>query len=102
MLAQKNYQDAYAVSESGWHIFGVVCDGCGEGTRSEVGAALAAEFIAAQVSVMLSEGRKPSEIPALLYPKIVTFLKDLEKAVGPLVPHSFLHDYLLFTILGFA
>src|SRR5262249_39126815 len=92
ILAQKNYQDAHALIQTDTHIIGVICDGCGEGVRSEVGAALAAEFIAARASDLLESGICPARLPPLLYTATVDFLKGLIELLKPTNPAQFSMD----------
>ncbi len=102
MLRQANCQDSHAVVEASSHLVAVVCDGSGSGLHSEVGAALAAEFVAARASALLAEGRPPAELPATLYPETVQFLRQLVGLVRPADPARFAREHLLFTILGIA
>lgn len=58
ILRAANCQDAFALIERPEVLVGVVCDGCGEGAHSEVGATLGAAFISAQISRLIAEGVK--------------------------------------------
>ncbi|MGK3995502.1 protein phosphatase 2C domain-containing protein [Sorangium sp. So ce1024] len=49
-------QDAYAFRAEGRCLVAVVCDGCGSGARSEVGAALGARLVTEQVLGALRRG----------------------------------------------
>ncbi|KYG05855.1 hypothetical protein BE21_38125 [Sorangium cellulosum] len=49
-------QDAYAFRAEGGCLAAVVCDGCGSGARSEVGAALGARLVTEQVLGALRRG----------------------------------------------
>ena len=49
-------QDAYAFRAEGRCLAAVVCDGCGSGARTEVGAALGARLVTEQVLGALRQG----------------------------------------------
>lgn len=99
-LSQRNRQDSHTLIETDEYVIGVVCDGCGEGTRSEVGAALASQFIAGRAADLLHAGICPLRLPPLLYRATVDFLKELLDLVRPTNLKQFSMDHLLFTVLG--
>lgn len=99
MLRGANCQDSYAVQAGDSWAVGVVCDGCGSGKRSEVGATLAADFIATQAANLLDDGVALAALPELLYPRLLDFLGSLLHACQPSQPVQFIHDHLLFTVL---
>jgi hypothetical protein len=95
-----NCQDAFALAEAPTYVAGFVCDGCGEGQRSEVGAALAAQFLASRAAEHLTAGTAIESIPSLLYGQLVGYLQALMAASNPAEPVQFAKDHLLFTVLG--
>lgn len=119
MFRQANCQDAYAFVESNEYIFGLVTDGCGEGAHSEVGAKLLAKFVVEEINLLLASGVSIKEIPSVLFPHCLEFLRRLsffleapvsrEKTKWPWLwlDHfspslKFVKNYLLCTILGFV
>ncbi|WP_437292304.1 protein phosphatase 2C domain-containing protein [Sorangium sp. So ce406] len=56
LAAGRPNQDAYAFRIDGGCLAAVVCDGCGSGARSEVGAALGARIVTEQVLGALRRG----------------------------------------------
>ncbi|KYF76110.1 hypothetical protein BE11_30225 [Sorangium cellulosum] len=56
LAAGRPNQDAYAFRIEGGCLAAVVCDGCGSGARSEVGAALGARIVTEQVLGALRRG----------------------------------------------
>ncbi|WP_437738792.1 protein phosphatase 2C domain-containing protein [Sorangium sp. So ce1335] len=56
LAAGRPNQDAYAFRAEGGCLAAVVCDGCGSGARSEVGAALGARLVVEQVLGALRRG----------------------------------------------
>lgn len=100
LLRQANSQDGSAVIETEKHVIGIVCDGCGDGKQSEVGAKLAANFLAGQAVDLLAEGHPISTIPDLLYPRMVKYLEDVICLTQPRDRLVFLRENLLFTIVG--
>lgn len=100
LLRQANCQDGYALIQTEQHIIGIVCDGCGDGKHTEVGAKLAANYLAGQAVDLLSVGHNIEEIPDLLYPCMVQYLKDLIGLTQPRDRLAFLREHLLFTIVG--
>jgi hypothetical protein len=100
MARQVNSQDSYTVLQTERFAAAIVCDGCGEGRRSEVGAALASEFLAELALALLNEGQPISALPDLLYGGALGFLRGLLKLARPSHPVRFIHDHLLFTVLG--
>ena len=104
VLAGKNNQDAYQIIANEKFIIAVVCDGCGSGKHSEVGAKLGARLVIAEISNLLNqEGNQDSEISNpefwnLVKLSLLQQLKDfVVLANGDM---EFVNDYLLFTILG--
>lgn len=100
MMRQANCQDSHAVGTHGSHFIGIVCDGCGSSTHSEVGAKLAAQYLTDQAIHMLNMNKSLDEIPHLLYQSMISFLNYLVVGMQPHDPVAYIEDYLLFTIVG--
>jgi hypothetical protein len=100
MARQANCQDGYVILQTERYTAAIVCDGCGEGRRSEVGAALAADVLARQAAALLDEGCGLDSLPALLHDWTLGFLGGLLTLAQPTHPARFIHDHLLFTVLG--
>lgn len=100
LLRQANSQDGYTFIQTEQYIVGIICDGCGDGKHSEVGAKLAANYLAGQAADLLSVGQRIEEIPDLLYPCMVQYLEDLISLTQPRDRLAFLREHLLFTIVG--
>ncbi|MBN1287114.1 MAG: protein phosphatase 2C domain-containing protein [Anaerolineae bacterium] len=105
-IRQTNRQDAHALAVAPGYAAGVLCDGCGEGAASEVGAMLAARYLAQEAARMLGEGgAAPADLPGALYPALVEYLGgllDLQRLVSVDARQRFVRDYLLFTVVGFV
>ncbi|MCU0512661.1 MAG: protein phosphatase 2C domain-containing protein [Anaerolineae bacterium] len=100
LLRRMNCQDSQAVMQQGAYVAAVVCDGCGEGQRSETGAALAAAFITGQALALLQGGCPPAAIPARLHERLLAYLEQLVRLTQPASPLHFIQQHLLFTIVG--
>jgi Protein phosphatase 2C len=104
ILRAANCQDAMSLLTFNFDgkaaAVGVVCDGCGEGTHSEVGATLAASFLAEQGAALLATGRTLEEIPGELFKRLRMFLENILNVRAPLNATLFVRDHLLFTVLG--
>lgn len=97
---QANCQDAYAHTQQDGYIIGVVCDGCSEGTHSEVGATLAAQYLAQQAAQLLNTGHTPAQIPQLLYTHMLKMLDYLLLGLQPANPPHYILHHFLFTVVG--
>ncbi len=112
VLASKNNQDAYRVVIQERFIAAIVCDGCGSGKHSEVGAKLGARMVTTAIADLLnqdSEISKPEfwdSVKRNLLQKLKDFVEiangDLEFATKFTTKFvtEFVNDYLLFTIVG--
>ena len=103
-----NRQDAHSLFDgeiSGQHtIIGIICDGCSEGTASEVGASLASAFLVREISSLLELGVSASVVPNVLYPELLNFLRQITSTypfVSPADRVTFIKNTLLFTVVGF-
>lgn len=104
VLVGKNNQDAYRVVSNQKFIIAVVCDGCGSGKHSEVGAKLGTRMVTNAIADLLNQGLAISEpdfwniLKSNLLQKLVDFMaiaNDVKESVM-----EFVNDYLLFTIVG--
>lgn len=97
----KNNQDAYGwdVSEAG--AIAVVCDGCGSGIHSEVGAKLGARMIVETLHRTLKDGLslEHEEFWQTIQQKLLHQLQQLAEQLGGDRAQT-VRDYLLFTIAG--
>ncbi len=105
---RKNAQDAFAAGEVGADAaFGVVCDGCGEGKRSEIGAGLAAAVLGAELERGLAGGVPAGELPAMALDRLLQVFAALADAVASGGGDArrridFVCDHLLTTVVGFC
>jgi serine/threonine protein phosphatase PrpC len=104
VFAGKNNQDAYRIVANEKFIIAVVCDGCGSGKHSEVGAKLGARLVINAIADLLNQSSDQDlEIskPEFWDSVKINLLQKLKDFValssGDL---EFVNDYLLFTILG--
>lgn len=103
VLAGKNNQDAYQIVKQEKFIIAVVCDGCGSGKHSEVGAKLGANLVINAIADLLSpESNQNLEIDPefwhLLKLHLLRKLQDMGSIAN--ADMQFVNDYLLFTIVG--
>jgi hypothetical protein len=89
------------------YYIGVVADGCGEGTRSEVGAHLATSFLINRTEDLVKREVATEEIPQRLFNDLVGFLKTIVAGFStqdtpPTSIVQFIKNHLLFTVLGFV
>ncbi|MBI4136643.1 hypothetical protein HY469_01120 [Candidatus Roizmanbacteria bacterium] len=103
-----NRQDSHVLFEGELNnkrtIVGIVCDGCSEGTFSEVGANLASNFLVREVARLLKQGVPLSIVPTVVYTALVNFLQGILLGfsfVNPSDRVSFIKNNLLFTVVGF-
>ena len=104
VLAGKNNQDAYRIVANEKFIIAVMCDGCGSGKHSEVGAKLGARLVINAIADLLNQS--PNQDLEISKPEFwdsvkINLLQKLKDFVslsnGDL---EFVNDHLLFTILG--
>lgn len=111
LRSARNGQDA-AAAWTGEHRAGhdaiglgaiVVCDGCGSGASSEVGARLGAQLVIAALSTRLAAGARPSE-PTLwvgVRAEVGTVLARILASM-PGDREHLVHEHFLFTIVAAA
>lgn len=99
-LVGKNNQDAYYSLRSELATIAVVCDGCGSGKHSEVGAKLGARLIVETINQKLNQLNLPDfwqqlteEIQHKLKSIATTFTNENS------LPYI-VHEYFLFTVVG--
>lgn len=102
MQRQQNCQDSLTVIETESLAIGVICDGCGSGSSSEVGAILASSFLAEEAAKALENGTPLSELTVYLCTKLQTMLSWFIAVMQPDDLSAFVQEHLLFTVLGFA
>lgn len=90
-----NNQDGLAVRRGGGALVAAVTDGCSEGRFSEVGARLAAGWLAADGLALIEEGGL-DDLPERLCDALLARLEALAPAR---VRAAFVAEYLLFTCL---
>jgi len=99
----KPNQDAYAVRAAPFGICGVVCDGCGSGSRSEVGAALGARIISERVLDEIEKGHSTRD--ATMWERIRLQTLETFGAVLRMMGEPaarIVSEYFLFTVVGVA
>ncbi|MEO7096954.1 MAG: protein phosphatase 2C domain-containing protein [Polyangiales bacterium] len=99
----RNGQDAAAVWAGDAAGDVVVCDGCGSGASSEVGARIGAQLVIAALSQRLAAGRSPADpaVWAEVRAEVVAQLGSLASAMrGDLA--QVVHEQFLFTIVSGA
>ena len=103
VLAGKGNQDAYHWSVEENSLVAVVCDGCGSGAQSEVGAAIGARLLVAEVSRAIALGGAVDS--AALWEEVrvnvLARLSDLVAAMGG-KRSRLVSEMFLFTVVGLA
>jgi hypothetical protein len=102
-LAGRGNQDAFAFRADGDQLAAVVCDGCGSGAHSEVGAQLGARVVVTALLRLLGDHGDLTS-PALwsaLRAEVLAALRPVALAAGPLLGAT-VSDLLLFTVVGVA
>jgi len=97
----RNGQDAAAAWTGEGQGAVVVCDGCGSGASSEVGARLGAQLVIAAVAARLRGGERPSELWGGVRRDVVAALLRLVEAM-PGDPAAVIREHFLFTIVAAA
>jgi hypothetical protein len=100
----KNNQDAYYTLSNEQHTIAIVCDGCGSGRYSEVGAQfgvrLIGEILTKALSTQLCQSNQiPPQLLSQLYQDLLSQIDNLSRAMGGNWLQT-LKDYFLFTIVG--
>lgn len=94
-------QDAFAVRRSEAGIAVVVCDGCGSGAHSELGARLGANLVAQRAMEAIESGTRLDRGDGLsrLSQCVVSDLAAIAAAMGD-SPTHLVAEHFLFTVLG--
>ncbi len=97
----KNNQDGLAISKTSGLIVGVVTDGCSAGRCSEVGARLAAAWLAAWVPTYWRRGFGDNDAGRVhaVIDGLLDYLRQVGNSLGPDRLEETVGDYLLFTLL---
>lgn len=105
VLASKNNQDAMRIVLWDQFVTAVVCDGCGSGKHSEVGAKLGTRMVTDAIADLLHQGLAISE-PDFWNVLKINLLQKVKAFVAISTNESqesvmeFVNHYLLFTIVG--
>ncbi|MGB0561929.1 MAG: protein phosphatase 2C domain-containing protein [Spirulinaceae cyanobacterium] len=94
----RNNQDAVAVSSSDEHLIALVCDGCGSGAHSEVGAKLGVKLLQRVLTANLFLYPTPdfwSAVRSHLLSQLKQLINRLDEDAAAMIS-----DYFLFTIVG--
>jgi hypothetical protein len=101
-LAGRCNQDAYAFRAEGDCLVAAVCDGCGSGAHSEVGAQLGARLVTAILLRRLAGGAAIAEVSwDAVRGEVLDALRPAAVAAGEPMAAT-VSDLLLFTIVGVA
>lgn len=102
-LAGRCNQDAYAFRADGDRLVAAVCDGCGSGAHSEVGAQLGARLVTGMLLRRLVEGAALDDAALwdALRLDVLAALRPAAVAAGASIATT-VSDLLLFTIVGVA
>ncbi|MFN7971611.1 MAG: protein phosphatase 2C domain-containing protein [Acidobacteriota bacterium] len=100
-VAYRNCQDAFSTYASRECVISIVCDGCGSGTHSEVGAKLGARILAESLRERIEAGgeRDPEHLLEIASDRLLAALHDVGAAMGGPIARL-VHDHFLFTALG--
>lgn len=100
---RRNGQDGCATWALGSSAIGVVSDGCGEGARSEVGAALTVAIALGEMRACVEGGEPLAGLPVRVLGAVVAALGAVASRVLPgATRQTFVREHLLATIVGFA
>ena len=102
-LVGRGNQDAYTWLSRGPALVAAVCDGCGSGAHSEVGARLGARLAVASLSRRLADGiaLDTPELWTGLQSDILTPIRALAEAMGGHLAET-VSEHFLFTLVGVA
>lgn len=87
------------------YLFGVVCDGCSGGARSETGAHLMSSFICNEIPAILQLGLPLRDVPQALFTRCIGYLSAVtaQTIVGDALQRTlFVRDQMLCTIMAFV
>src|SRR5687768_10756480 len=96
----RNRQDDFCIHASPNVVTAVVSDGCGKGSRSEVGASLAVRLMNSYLQRYLAEGRRcDQDLLKRVHQDLVSHLNVLATNMGSSLSEV-VTNYFLFTLLG--
>ena len=103
-LTGKNNQDAFYSLRTPSATIAVVCDGCGSGTHSEVGAKLGARLVVGAIAQLLARSDEPSpwsteDFWQQVQQQVLNQLHPLADQMGGCTAQT-IGEYFLFTIVG--
>src|SRR5690242_4452666 len=101
LRAARNGQDAAAIWVGDGAAAAVVCDGCGSGTSSEVGARLGARLAISAIAARLAAGVRPGALWDGVRAEVVASLARLVDAMSG-DREAAIRDHWLFTIVAAA
>jgi len=98
---KRGSQDAFSFRQERDCLVAVVCDGCGSGAHSEVGAKLGARLLVSGLIARLADGREPSRdiLAAAVREDLLSQLEFIATAIGG-DPRDVISEYFLFTVVG--
>lgn len=98
----RNDQDAFHWASSGDALVAFVCDGCGSGKHSEVGAAIGARLLVTAALERIRAGAEPpsEKLWEDVRRDVLARIRDLANAMGD--PMRVIAEHFLFTLVGFA
>jgi protein phosphatase 2C-like protein len=97
----RNGQDAVATWIGDGAAAAVVCDGCGSGASSEVGARLGVQLVIAALAARLTRGARPDTVWSGVRDEVVTALVRLVDAMAG-DRETVIREHLLFTVVAAA
>jgi hypothetical protein len=102
-VSERGNQDAYTWLSRPGSLVAVVCDGCGSGAHSEVGARLGARLVVEGLSRRLADGASldAPELWASLRDDVLGALRGVALAMGGRLAET-VAEYFLFTVVGVA
>lgn len=93
-----NNQDSYGFSQDDFCIIGVIADGCGAGSNSEVGARLGVDFV---INFCQKNFKHTPFDVNLLKTALLDYLRNIVKNQNTNEELEFIENYLFFTLFGF-
>jgi len=106
VVVGKNNQDSFVTGQLRDAFWGVVCDGCGEGSRSEVGAHLLTAYVNRKLLNCAEYQIEPTTCTLNLMKSIVEFQHKIlnffsNDFLFPETRRQFAFEHLLCTMIGF-